>query len=150
MLHAGLHVFLQQHLPSGAQGGKKCIECGFEPDPTFLQLQGGSAELINWRECRHVPIVSGGVGTGECCSDRDVAACFNRFLQSGRCHMMTTLVSCCVQIDYYLSLNSNQFVGNSVSTFSAMLIMERWNAGNYASYYNGGNIPLEIFLPLYK
>lgn len=55
-----------------------------------------------------------------------------------------------LQIDYYLSLNSQQFVGNSVSTFSAMLIMERWNAGRYASYYNGGNIPLEVFLPLYK
>lgn len=53
-------------------------------------------------------------------------------------------------IDYYLSLNAQQFVGNSVSTFSAMLIMERWNAGRYASYYNSGNIPLEVFLPLYK
>lgn len=53
-------------------------------------------------------------------------------------------------VDYYLSLNAQQFVGNSVSTFSAMLIMERWNAGRYASYYNGGNIPLEVFLPLYK
>lgn len=28
-------------------------------------------------------------------------------------------------VDYYLGLNSHQFVGNSVSSFSAMLIMER-------------------------
>ncbi|KAL4447483.1 hypothetical protein ABPG75_004702 [Micractinium tetrahymenae] len=53
-------------------------------------------------------------------------------------------------IDYYLGLNSHQFVGNSVSSFSAMIIMERWNAGRYASYYNAGNIPLEVFFPLYK
>ena len=32
-------------------------------------------------------------------------------------------------IDFYLGLNAQQFIGNSVSTFSAMLIMERWNAG---------------------
>ncbi|PSC70561.1 Glycosyl transferase family 8 [Micractinium conductrix] len=53
-------------------------------------------------------------------------------------------------IDFYLGLNAQQFIGNSVSTFSAMLIMERWNAGRYATYYNGGNIPLEVFLPLYR
>lgn len=28
-------------------------------------------------------------------------------------------------VDYYLGLNAHQFVGNSVSSFSAMLIMER-------------------------
>ena len=25
-----------------------------------------------------------------------------------------------------------------------------WNAGLYASYYNGGNIPLELFLPFFR
>ena len=47
-------------------------------------------------------------------------------------------------------MECDQFVGNSVSTFSAMLIMERWRVGKYATYYNGGNIPLEIFMPLFK
>lgn len=28
-------------------------------------------------------------------------------------------------VDYYLGLNAHQFVGNSVSSFSAMIIMER-------------------------
>lgn len=55
-----------------------------------------------------------------------------------------------MQIDYYLGLRCYQFVGNSVSTFSAMLILERWQAGKFAAYYNEGNFPLERFLPLYR
>ena len=55
-----------------------------------------------------------------------------------------------LQLDFYLGLNSHQFMGNSVSSFSAMLIMERWHNGKYAGYYNGGNVPMEIFLPLYQ
>ncbi len=54
------------------------------------------------------------------------------------------------QVDYYLGLGCQQFVGNSVSVFSALLIMERWHAGRFATYYNGGNIPLEAFMPLYQ
>ena len=54
------------------------------------------------------------------------------------------------QVDYYLALGCQQFVGNSVSVFSALLIMERWHAGRFATYYNGGNIPLEAFMPLYQ
>ncbi|EFN52174.1 expressed protein [Chlorella variabilis] len=53
-------------------------------------------------------------------------------------------------VDYYLALGCQQFVGNSVSVFSALLIMERWHAGRFATYYNGGNIPLEAFMPLYQ
>jgi hypothetical protein len=52
-------------------------------------------------------------------------------------------------VDYYLALRCQQFIGNSVSVFSALLIMERWHAGRYATYYNGGNIPLENFMPLF-
>ena len=55
-----------------------------------------------------------------------------------------------LQIDYYLALGAHQFMGNSVSIFSALLIMERWHAGRFATYYNGGNIPLEAFMPLYQ
>jgi hypothetical protein len=54
------------------------------------------------------------------------------------------------QVDYYLGLGCEQFVGNSVSVSSALLLMQRWHAGKFATYYNGGNIPLEAFMPLYR
>ena len=57
---------------------------------------------------------------------------------------------CLLQVDYYLALGARQFVGNSASTYSALAIMERWQRESFASYYNGGHIPLEAFLPLYK
>jgi len=41
-------------------------------------------------------------------------------------------------------------VGNAVSTFSALLIMERAHSGKFAAYYNGGMIPLKQFVPLYQ
>eukprot|EP01025_Chloroclados_australasicus_P028499 TRINITY_DN2823_c0_g1_i2.p1 TRINITY_DN2823_c0_g1~~TRINITY_DN2823_c0_g1_i2.p1 ORF type:complete len:636 (+),score=41.53 TRINITY_DN2823_c0_g1_i2:36-1910(+) len=53
-------------------------------------------------------------------------------------------------IDYYLALQANQFIGNSVSSFSALLILERRSMYKWASYYNKGNIPMIDFLPLYK
>ncbi|KAI7840392.1 hypothetical protein COHA_005893 [Chlorella ohadii] len=53
-------------------------------------------------------------------------------------------------IDYYVSLGCHQFIGNSVSTFSALLILERRHHGRFAAYYNGGDIPLEYHLPLYR
>ncbi|KAL4423954.1 hypothetical protein ABPG75_001255 [Micractinium tetrahymenae] len=52
-------------------------------------------------------------------------------------------------VDFYVALRCQQFVGNSVSTSSALLIMERWHTNRFATYYNGGNIPLEAFLPLF-
>lgn len=39
------------------------------------------------------------------------------------------------QVDYHLALRARQFIGNSVSSFSAMLIMERRHAGKFAAYY---------------
>lgn len=53
-------------------------------------------------------------------------------------------------IEYYLSLQSGKFIGNSVSTFTALQILERRFRGLWASYYNGGDIPLQHILPLYK
>ena len=53
------------------------------------------------------------------------------------------------QVAFYLALGAHQFVGNSVSLPDALLIMERWRGGRYATYYNGGNIPLEAFMPLF-
>eukprot|EP01025_Chloroclados_australasicus_P054071 TRINITY_DN6405_c0_g1_i1.p1 TRINITY_DN6405_c0_g1~~TRINITY_DN6405_c0_g1_i1.p1 ORF type:complete len:769 (-),score=34.50 TRINITY_DN6405_c0_g1_i1:335-2494(-) len=53
-------------------------------------------------------------------------------------------------MDYFLALNSYKFVGNSVSTFSALVILERRSQGLWSTYYNGGNIPLSLMVPLYK
>jgi hypothetical protein len=51
-------------------------------------------------------------------------------------------------IDYFLALKSEHFIGNSVSTFSGLQLIERHHRGRWASYYNGGNTPLTDFLPL--
>ncbi|GAB4815901.1 hypothetical protein N2152v2_002947 [Parachlorella kessleri] len=53
-------------------------------------------------------------------------------------------------LSYHLGLGAHQFVGNAVSTFSALLIMERAHSGKFAAYYNGGMIPLRQFVPLYQ
>ncbi|KAL4423983.1 hypothetical protein ABPG75_001284 [Micractinium tetrahymenae] len=52
-------------------------------------------------------------------------------------------------VGYSLALGARQFAGNSVSVFSALLVLQRWRADAFATYYNGGNIPLEALLPLY-
>jgi hypothetical protein len=85
------------------------------------------------------------------------AACRLALVNAAVC-VLTICLLCCLaalvatpplQVDYYLALRCQQFIGNSVSVFSALLIMERWHAGQYATYYNGGNIPLENFVPLF-
>ncbi|GAB4820891.1 hypothetical protein N2152v2_007937 [Parachlorella kessleri] len=54
-------------------------------------------------------------------------------------------------VSYYLGQRADQFVGNAMSTFSALLIMERLHTGRFAAYYNGGHkIPLADFVPLYQ
>jgi hypothetical protein len=39
-------------------------------------------------------------------------------------------------------------MGNSVSTFSAVALYQRRYNGQWASYYNTGNIPLSQFIPV--
>jgi hypothetical protein len=39
--------------------------------------------------------------------------------------------------------------GNTVSTFSALLLLQRQHSGQLSTWYNGGGIPLEHFIPLY-
>lgn len=51
-------------------------------------------------------------------------------------------------IDYEVALSANRMIGNSVSTFTALAIFQRRHRGHWASYYNGGNIPLAEFLPM--
>jgi hypothetical protein len=58
-------------------------------------------------------------------------------------------VEAAAMVQHYLALDAHQFVGNSVAVADALLIMERWHAGQYATYYNGGNIPLEGYVPLF-
>ena len=45
-------------------------------------------------------------------------------------------------VDYYVAERSEVFVGNSVSTFSAFLLVERQRRNAAAFHYNGGNVPL--------
>ncbi len=51
-------------------------------------------------------------------------------------------------VDYELALRASYFVGNSVSTFSSLAIMQRQISNKLAGWYNGGDIPLESFIPL--
>ena len=53
-------------------------------------------------------------------------------------------------VEYYIALQSSKFIGNSVSSFTAILILERQKVGAWAAYYNGGNIPMSGAVPLYK
>ena len=52
-------------------------------------------------------------------------------------------------VDYYIALEAEKFIGNSVSSFSAMLLLERQRQGAWHSYYNGGNVPLSMMMPLF-
>ena len=42
---------------------------------------------------------------------------------------------------YYLGMESSKYIGNSVSTFSALLLLERQTQNNWSTYYNMGGIP---------
>ena len=50
-------------------------------------------------------------------------------------------------VEYYVAFNAHRFIGNSVSTFSSLLMLERRHRGQWAAYYNGGNVPLAVMLP---
>ena len=66
---------------------------------------------------------------------------------SSRSQLGREQVAC---VDYYMALAADKFIGNSVSSFSAMIILERQRHDAWASYYNGGNVPLSEVLPLYQ
>lgn len=53
-------------------------------------------------------------------------------------------------VEYTLALSAAKFIGSSVSTFSALAILERQQRGLWASWYNGGDVPLAAWLPLYR
>ncbi|KAG2449205.1 hypothetical protein HYH02_005952 [Chlamydomonas schloesseri] len=50
-------------------------------------------------------------------------------------------------VEYFLGMRAERFIGNSVSTFAALGMLERRHAGLWGAYYNGGNIPLVAVLP---
>ncbi|GFR48373.1 hypothetical protein Agub_g10263 [Astrephomene gubernaculifera] len=50
-------------------------------------------------------------------------------------------------IEYFVGMRAERFIGNSVSTFAALGLLERRHAGLWAAHYNGGNIPLASVLP---
>jgi hypothetical protein len=52
-------------------------------------------------------------------------------------------------VEFEVALRAERFLGNSVSTFSALAILQRRGAGRWAGYYNGGDIPLVQVLPLF-
>eukprot|EP01026_Neomeris_dumetosa_P028301 TRINITY_DN2291_c0_g1_i11.p3 TRINITY_DN2291_c0_g1~~TRINITY_DN2291_c0_g1_i11.p3 ORF type:complete len:222 (-),score=9.13 TRINITY_DN2291_c0_g1_i11:618-1283(-) len=47
-------------------------------------------------------------------------------------------------------MESQAFIGNSVSSFSAVLLLERQFSNKWSSYYNSGDIPMSSFLDFYK
>jgi hypothetical protein len=49
-------------------------------------------------------------------------------------------------LEYCIVSRAESFVGNSVSTFSALQMLQRKHAGRKSFQYNGGNIPLEAIL----
>ena len=50
-------------------------------------------------------------------------------------------------VEYEVGLGAHKFLGNSVSTFSALAIYQRRYLARWSSYYNSGNVPLAEFLP---
>jgi len=53
-------------------------------------------------------------------------------------------------VQYHVGLRAVRSLGNSVSTFSALLMLERRVRGLPAAQYNGGNVPLALLMPLYR
>jgi len=51
---------------------------------------------------------------------------------------------------YYLGMDSEKYIGNSVSTFSALLLLERQNRNRWSTYYNMGGVPLMDTLPFFR
>lgn len=53
-------------------------------------------------------------------------------------------------LDYFLAMDAENFAGNSVSTFSALLMLERRLLHDRPSWhYNGGGIPLARYVPFF-
>lgn len=53
-------------------------------------------------------------------------------------------------IDYEICREAQHFIGNSISTFSAMIELNRLKNKRDTFHYNTGNIPLEEMLPIHR
>lgn len=51
-------------------------------------------------------------------------------------------------IDFEVSLHALKMVGNSMSSFTSLSMLQRSNDGLWASYYNGGDVLLNKYLPM--
>ena len=125
--------------PASAPRSYKVVAWGDIPGTKMKSLPREAAALVGGaarsRSARVAQALRSG-GRGAC-----VSSCLQRLL--------VPLPSLPLQVQYYLALGAHQFAGNSVALGDALLIMERWRANLYATYYNGGNIPLEAYLPLF-
>jgi len=52
-------------------------------------------------------------------------------------------------VDYHLSIKAHTWVGNSYSTFSGLIILQRRLEGRAAAWWNGGRVVLEDSFPLF-
>ena len=53
-------------------------------------------------------------------------------------------------IEYFLALQADKFIGNSVSTLSALVMLQRQKLNRWSAQYNRGPIPLSKFVPGYR
>jgi hypothetical protein len=52
-------------------------------------------------------------------------------------------------VDFYVSLDAERWSGNSYSTFSGLLILQRGILGRPSSWWNGGRVVLEDAMPIF-
>ncbi|KAG2487834.1 hypothetical protein HYH03_013551 [Edaphochlamys debaryana] len=53
-------------------------------------------------------------------------------------------------VEYFVGFGAVRFLGNSVSTFAVLNMLERRHRNLWAAYYNGGNLPIAPYLPVHK
>ena len=53
-------------------------------------------------------------------------------------------------IEYFVALRADKFVRNSVSTLSALVMLQRQKLNHWSAQYNRGPIPLSKFIPGYR
>lgn len=51
------------------------------------------------------------------------------------------------EVDYEIAMQAARFFGNTVSTFSFLIMIHRRSLGLWSSYYNEGEVPLYAYLP---
>ena len=52
-------------------------------------------------------------------------------------------------VDFLIAMKASKFIGNSVSSFSALAILARNSIFKWSAFYNGGDIPLSSYAPIF-